>query len=121
MLVKFMARRVAVLAAVLCAAAVLLGVFLPWAPVGVCLGAFLGVYRLRVSANALAQAASGAGTAVFAHVALMLASLAALAVSALVDLRLFAGIAVGLLLVPLVICVNALTERAGLTHNAWGG
>ena len=116
-----MARRVAVMAACATVAALLLGGLSLWTPVGIWLGAFLGVYRMRVSSHALAGQADGVGRAVFVQVALLVVSLSALALSALADIRLFAGVAVGLLLAPLFICVNALTERIGLTHNAWGG
>ncbi len=121
MLVRFMAKRVAVMAVLATAAALVLGGLSPWTPVGIWLGAFLGVYRMRTSSRVLAEHASGVGRAVFAQVALLAVSLGALVLSALVNVRLFAGISVGLLLAPLFICVNALTESIGLTHNAWGG
>lgn len=121
MLVRFMAKRVAVLAALGTIVFLLLCGFTLWGPAGIWLGAFLGVYRMYASSRMIAKTNGGAAGPVVAQVGLLLVSLAALLVSALVDIRLFAGVAVGLLLAPLFICVNALTERIGLTHNAWGG
>lgn len=121
MLVRFMAKRVAVLAVLATIIFLLLCGFTLPGIAGIWLGAFLGVYRMYVSSRVIAKTGGGAAGPVIAQVGLLLVSLAVLLVSALVDVLLFAGVAVGLLLAPLFICINALTERIGLTHNAWGG
>ena len=122
MLVGFLAKRVAVLAAMAAAAAFILDGFSPLAPLGIVLGGFLGVYKTRLNSLLVTNAASGGAPAKTAALQLLaqMMVLALLVATALTSLHLFAGAAIGLSLLPIFICINAATEKFGLTHNAWG-
>lgn len=124
MLWRFFAKRVAVLAA-----AVALCLFLLWPaagpllPFGVLLGAFVAVYKIRLSSIFLLAAAASEGAGAKGTLVQLLSQMMAFALlllAALLDTHLFFGVAAGLLLVPAVICINAVTEKLGLTHNRWG-
>lgn len=54
---------------------------------------------------------------VLVYIINQLATIALLVVSATVNLYLFIGTIAGILLVPLVLFINALTEGFGITHN----
>lgn len=122
MVVTFLAKRVAVMAIMASSAAFIIDGLRPFVPLGILLGAFLGVYRTRLSSRALENAAQGTRPAKGALLPLLSQMLlfSVLVVSAVANLRLFAGVAGGLLLLPLFICANAATEWLGLTRNAWG-
>lgn len=90
---------------------------------GLLLGAFLGVYKLRVSRQLLAASVAASSPRARTLVLQMLSQLlvfALLLLTILVDFALFGGFALGVLLLPLVICINAVSERLGLSKNQWG-
>lgn len=122
MLVRFLAKRMAVLAVAAATFGFIADGLSPVVPLGILLGGFLAVYKTRLNTAAIANAARGGGAARGGAVQLLfqMLLLGVLAVTAFASLRLFAGVAAGLLLLPLFICVNAATEWLGLTHNAWG-
>ena len=122
MVVTFLTKRVAVMAIMAASAAFVVDGLRPFVPLGILLGAFLGVYRTRLSTRALENAVQGAHPAkgVLLQLLSQLLLFSVLVVSAMANLRLFAGVAAGLVLLPLFICANAATEWLGLTRNAWG-
>lgn len=92
-------------------------------PVGIFLGAFLSLYKIRIYRKILGAAAQQekktSGLATLSgglHIAL---SFLVLLVSVMVDQWLFMGIAIGLLISVLTILINIVTEKVGLTHNKW--
>lgn len=122
MLVSFLAKRVAVMAMMAASAAFIIDGLRPFVPLGILLGAFLGVYRTRLAGRALENAVQGTRPAKGALLQLLsqMMLFSVLVATALANWRLFAGVAGGLLLLPLFICANAATEWLGLTRNAWG-
>ncbi|MDR1193498.1 MAG: hypothetical protein LBK98_04920 [Peptococcaceae bacterium] len=128
-LVYFLVTRAAVPGSV-CVAAVFLSDSFGWrAALGIFVGFFAALYKIRWFAALLGgRGAPAKGQAAWeerlaswaARLFAPLFSLAVLVVTVLTDIRLFAGAAMGMLLIPAVICVNALTERLGLTRNFWG-
>ena len=122
LLVRFLAKRTAVLIAIVAAAAFLIDGFQPTISLGVILGGALGIYKSRLTSLALAKAVEGTrfGRVAITQILANLLMLAFLTASALASMRLLAGAAAGLLLLPLFISINAATEWFGLTHNNWG-
>lgn len=122
MLVAFLAKRTAVLVGVAAAVSFFCVGIQPLLLVGLVLGALVAVHRVRMNTRMLAAASMENGS--FAKRALpvigQFLSIGILVVSVLLDIWLFAGVTIGLLLVPLCICINAVTEKLGLTHNGWG-
>lgn len=91
---------------------------------GVLLGAFISIYRTRLFGLFLKNAAEMSGIAaksIIFQVCSQLLVFGLLIASIITGTTLFLGIAAGLLTVPTVIFINALTEGAGLTRNRWGG
>lgn len=123
MLVSFLAKRVAVLAAAVAAASLYLRGGQIDVGAGVLLGAFVSIYRVYFNRRSLLQAANGGGHGVKNVVVALLSQIlvfALLLITALAGAYLFFGFTAGLLLVPLVICINAFSERLGITRNQWG-
>lgn len=121
LLIRFLAKRLAVLGAAVMVFAWVLDGFAPALPLGIALGGFLSVYKSRLTGLALLEVANAGGMKRAVLPGLMqLATCGLLVLCALFNLKLFAGFAAGLLLLPLFICVNAATEKLGLTHNQWG-
>lgn len=121
---RFLAKRVGGCAVLLAGAALLLDSMRVQIPVGLLLGGFVALYKTRLFGIFLGVAVQAKGhagmrSALF-YLLAQLAVLLLLTVAVLVDLRFFIGVGAGLLLLPAVICINGLTEKAGITHNRWG-
>ena len=123
MLVGFLAKRVAVLAVAVAAALLYLRSGQIDMGAGVLLGAFVSVYRVYFNHRALMQATTDNGHGAKKMVVALLSQILVfvlLFITALAGVYLFFGFTAGLLLVPLVICINAFSERLGITRNQWG-
>ncbi|GHU80149.1 hypothetical protein FACS1894191_4680 [Clostridia bacterium] len=123
MLVRFLSVRTVIPAVCLCVAAVLIGNGAALSVPGIILGDSLALYRIRrygLYLGGLAAEGSSRAKPVLRQLFSQLLPFAALAAAMVTDVWLFAGVAAGILLVPLVICINAVTEKIGLTHNRWG-
>ena len=97
--------------------------FTVFIPAGILIGSLLSVYKIRLNSRLLAGAVQSGSPTRKGLVVQFLSQFMVFGVllaTVLVNLRLFAGVAIGILLVPLYICINAITERLGITHNAWG-
>lgn len=119
--IRFLAVRIGVLAVFAVAAAIIFGGGV-LAVVGILAGAALSLYRTWSHRRFLlraAQATTPAKTAVMQALSVLLI-MAVLLAGAALDLRLFIGLAAGMLLQIVVIMVNAFTEKLGLSHNNWG-
>lgn len=123
MLIRFIAKRVAVLAAIFGVGCSFFVGIKPLLLAGLTLGALVGVYKIRFSAlffSQLEKMEASAAKSVFFSLFSQIASLLLLIVCALSDWWLFGGVVTGMLLPVGVICINAVTERLGITKNAWG-
>lgn len=123
LLFKFLLKRVALLAGVAILAAFFLDSGNPRIPVGILLGGLVSIYKTRLFGRFLdslvtAEMKSGTKPVLFQLLSQLL-MLVLLIISVLTDLRLFIGVAAGLLLVPAVIFINAVTEKIGITRNVW--
>jgi hypothetical protein len=119
--IRFFVFRSAIVVAVLSSIAI----FTDLGKLGVCgilLGGILALYRLNLQKRILAhlmESNSGKKAILFQILSLSFV-LGLLIVTCLLDLRLFIGVTAGLLIIPLLICINAVTEWFGITHNQWG-
>lgn len=97
----------------------------PLLPIGIMTGGLLSVYKMRLYKTVLtALTMTGKPSYIKSFVLfIFLISLSFIVLLAAIklDIWLFGGIAAGLVSVMVVICVNAFTEKVGLTHNNWGG
>ena len=120
-MIGFLAKRVALLAVILVAA-----VFAVRGPdffiaAGIFFGVALGIYKIiQNKKNLLTMCALGKSRSSFFFIASQAAFFVLLLVSVLIDVRLFAGMTAGFLLMPAAICLNGITEKIGLTRNGWG-
>ncbi len=121
-LVRFLTKPVAIVAVVL---AVFAGIY--WCDVllvlGIGVGAFVGVYKIRLFSILFTVAVSGKRPSLLGLLAQMSVQTMAfllLVVTALLDTSLFYGATIGILIIPLVICINGISEKCGLSHNRWG-
>jgi hypothetical protein len=124
MLIRFLAKRAAVLAALASMAALIFHGFDPLIPVGILMGFCISLYKTGVFA-AFLDSLTGTGpkgrlSLMLVQIFFLLSAFFLLAVAVFVDMRLFVGLTAGLLLIPAAICLNALTEWLGLTRNGWG-
>lgn len=123
LLLRFLAKRAAVAAVVLSVVCFIPGGLGAKAFVGLLLGTFAALYKIRLFGVFLdgvwRSGRAGAKSAVFQAFS-QLAVFGLLLASILLDIRFFAGVTAGLLTVPLVICINAFTEKTGVTRNRWG-
>lgn len=123
MLVKFLAKRVVVLAAMGAAAAFVLRGYRFDTSLGILLGAAVGLYRLRFNSRVLAQATTSKKpktSSVLYQLLSQILVFGLLLATIIASIYLFIGFAAGLLSIPLVICVNAFSEKLGITRNGWG-
>lgn len=123
MLLGFLVKRAAVAAgalSILCFVFSGLGIK---AFAGLLLGTFIALYKIRIFGIFLngvwSSGRAGAKSAVFQAFS-QIAVFGLLLASVLLDVSFFAGVTAGLLTIPLVICINAFTEKIGITHNRWG-
>ncbi len=121
-LVRFLTKPVAIVAFML---AVFAGIY--WQDVllvlGIGLGAFAGVYKIRLFSILFTIAVSGKRPSllgVLAQMGVQTMAFLVLIVTALIDTSLFYGTTAGILIIPLVICINGISEKCGLSHNKWG-
>ena len=124
MLSRFLTKRVFVGAAIGAVLAFFVFGRTALAPLGVMTGCFTAVLKTRLQEILLRGVAAGEAMGGKLRVFALLSPLAAFAVlliGMLVDIRLFAGLAIGFLSLPVFIMVNAFTEKIGLTKNRWGG
>lgn len=123
MLLRFLAKRMVVLLAAAAAFAFVIDGFKPAVPLGILVGGFLALYKVRLNSIVISATVTSGSTAKNSalQVLAQILVLGLLVVTIVLDMRLFIGLTAGLLLLPLFICVNAFTERLGLTHNTFGG
>lgn len=115
---------------VLCCVAVILLVSIFWRGpdlyfmAGVMAGSLLSVYKAAlygIIPVLLAQNARGKQIrallfGIFSQIITIVLLLAAVKI----NVRLFFGVSTGLIAMVIVVCVNAFTEKWGVTHNQWG-
>jgi len=120
---KFIAKRVIILLAVLI---ILDLAFLKdklFALAGLCAGGAIGLLKFgfmgRMFSGILStnKGLSAGKRYLLWYIGSLIGLIAALAASAVINLRLFGGITAGVLAVPFVIFVNSLTDGMGITHN----
>ena len=88
---------------------------------GICAGAAFAIYKIILNnKNLLSMCALGKRRTPLFFITSQIACFVILLISILIDVRLFAGITAGFLLMPAVICLNGITEKTGLTRNGWG-
>lgn len=121
MLVRFLAKRTMVLAAAAAAVVFFADGCSPLVPAGILLGCAVALYKIRLNTLAIPAAGRGNARASLVPMLFQMLTLGLLVVTAFANVRIFAGFAGGLLLVPLFITANSITEAAGLSHNGWGG
>lgn len=123
-MVRFFFIRVMIFCVVMAAIAFVTMGGRPLLSIGIVTGGFLSVYKLRLYKNILtALTMSGKPSYVKSFIIfIFLISLSFIVLLAAIkfDIWLFGGIAAGLVSIMAVICVNAFTEKMGLTHNNWG-
>lgn len=123
LLLRFLAKRSVVAVAILSVVCFMFGGLGVKAFAGLLLGTFIALYKIRLFGIFLNgvwnSGKAGAKSAVFQTFS-QLSVFGLLLASVLLDISFFAGVTAGLLTVPLVICVNAFTEKVGITHNRWG-
>jgi len=120
-MVDFLAKRVALLVAVLVTAVFIARGWDLFAVAGIVSGAAFAVYKVVLNKrNLVSMCALGRSSAPFFLIASQAAGFAFLLISILIDTRLFIGVTAGFLLMPAVICLNGITEKIGLTRNGWG-
>ncbi len=121
-IVRFLTKPVAIVAVVL---AVFAGIY--WRDallsLGIGVGAFVGVYKIRLFSILFTAAVAGKRPrllGLLAQMGVQTMAFMLLIVTALLDTSLFYGTAVGVLIIPMVICINAVSEKCGLSNNKWG-
>lgn len=123
LLLWFLAKRAAVAVVFLSVVCFLFGGLGVKAFAGLLLGTFIAIYKIRLFGVFLngvwSSGRAGAKSAIFQTFS-QLSVFGLLLVSVLLDISFFAGVTAGLLTVPLIICINAFTEKMGVTHNRWG-
>ena len=88
---------------------------------GIWSGAAFAIYKIILNNKSLlSMCALGRGRTSLFLITSQISCFAFLLISILIDVRLFAGVTGGFLLMPAVICVNGVTEKIGLTRNGWG-
>jgi len=120
-MIGFLAKRISLLAIIL---AVVVFVVRGWdflITAGIISGAVFAIYRIILNnKNLLSMCELGRRRTPLFFIASQLACFVLLLISILIDIRLFAGMTAGFLLMPAVICLNGITEKIGLTRNGWG-
>lgn len=91
---------------------------------GLTVGAGAGLLRFCSTASMLAgymlrDNPGVTGNGVIRYIVNMVATIALLTVSLIYDKWFFAGTAAGILIVPLAITLNGITEGLGITHNSF--
>jgi hypothetical protein len=124
MLIRFLAKRATVLAVIVSMAVFIFFGFDPRIPIGILIGLCASLYKTKVFASFLssltATGQKGKRKIMLVQTFFLLFAFFLLVAAVFVDMRLFAGITAGLLLIPGAIFLNALTEWLSLTRNAWG-
>ncbi len=92
---------------------------------GLSIGGAAAAFRLNYTASMLRDLMGSGNTAdkptcALKHVISLLSLAVLLAATVVYDPWLFAGTAAGILITPLVIMINGLTEGLGITHNGFG-
>lgn len=122
MLRRFFLKRVLVVWAVASVLTLLIfgGVYKAVAGIGI--GAVLSLCRIRLLERSIGAEPDGGKkkSAVLASGLWFILLFSLLMTSVNVDAGLFLGIAGGLLILPFIIMANAVTEKLGITRNAWG-
>ena len=120
-MISFLTKRVALSAVI---ASLIAFIVRDWdfpVAAGIIFGASFTILKItHNSRNLLSMCALGKRRSPLFFIASQTACFAFLLVSILIDIRLFAGVTAGFLLMPAVICLNGITEKTGLTRNGWG-
>lgn len=122
-MIRFLFKRVMVLAVIIAVTVFLFNGCNLKTPVGILIGAVLSLYKIRLTGiftNILVRSGkriviSSVLINIFSQVFIFLI----LTVAVLADVSLFFGIAAGFILLPVFICVNGTTEKIGISHNEW--
>ena len=120
-MIVFLTKRVAFLAVI---SAMVVFIVRGWDSLiiaGIISGAAFAVYKITLNnKNLRAMCALEKRCSPLFFITSQMVCFAFLLVSILIDIRLFAGVTAGFLLMPAVICLNGITEKIGFTRNAWG-
>ena len=120
-MIDFLAKRVTLLAVI---SALIVFIVRGWdffIAAGIIFGSSFTIFKITLNCkNLLSMCALGKRRSPLFFIASQTACFAFLLISILIDIRLFAGMTAGLLLMPAVICLNGITEKTGLTRNGWG-
>ncbi len=123
MLIRFLAKRVAILAAACVVTSLFISKLGVMTAFGVLIGAFLALYKVKMFGsflNGLVNSENIGKKPVFYQIFSQLFLFGVLTASIIANLTFFFGVVAGLLLVPFYICINAVTEKVKITHNNWG-
>jgi hypothetical protein len=122
MLLLFLVKRMLVLAPMGAAAAFVLSGYNAAAPFGIILGVFFAIYKIRFNKKLISAGTVGASKIKnsLVHILFQFAPFILLFVTAATNTVLFICFSAGLLILPFFICVNAITEKLRLSHNAFG-
>jgi len=120
-MIVFLAKRVALLAAILAVVVFIIRGWDLFIAAGIISGAAFTIYKIILNNKSLlSMCALGKRRASLFFISSQIACFVLLLISILIDIRLFAGVTAGFLLMPAVICFNGITEKTGLTSNGWG-